>query len=93
MNKQNKQRFDKEVTAMRFPKRFELESVNPLDAQVKIVIDGGGIGFITRVFKNLEDFFNHGNTLSALVGPMADKHDGNWCLRFECKNTYKQMGN
>lgn len=80
-----------EVAKMKFPKRFAIEGLNPHDVKVVVVVSTA-TGFIQKVYANLasmpEDF-----TFRNLCGPMADKHEGVYALRFECKETYTMMSN
>ena len=73
------------TTLLKFPKRFEIEGLDPLKLKVKVVSLKKEI-----VFKNLEDA-DQIMDLSRLAGPMADKHEGQWCVRFECKETYRKL--
>ena len=70
--------------SMKFPKRFELEGLNPRQVRVKIVVLAGDM-WITKEFSNLAAI-SADVGLMQLCGPFADKDSkGNWCLRFENK--------
>lgn len=73
-----------------FPRRFEMEGIDPLTVKCKVVhcVEG-------RLFENMYDSVEMASyivCLSTLCGPMADKdRDGNWCVRFESKKAYKAL--
>jgi hypothetical protein len=73
------------TTLLKFPKRFEIEGVDPCTLKVKVVSNLKEI-----VFKSLEDA-DHIMDLSRFVGPMADMHEGKRCVRFECKDSYQKL--
>lgn len=74
---------------MRFPKRFEIEGIDPLTVKCKIVqtVDGR---LFEQVMENIlvaDSVIN----LRDFMGPFADKHEGKWCVRFESKIAYKLL--
>jgi len=77
-----------------FPKRFELEGLDPREVQVKIVVLAGN-QYIQKIYKNLDDV-PADTGLRNLYGPFADKiykseHDWKWCLRFENNTAYNSF--
>lgn len=73
--------------AFRFPKRFEIEGLDPFTLKVQVVTKDA-----YKVFETLEKACQEVN-LHGFCGPMADKIDGNWCIRFESKEVYASMCN
>lgn len=74
---------------MKFPKRFEIEGIDPLTVKCKLVDCENGCLFelvldCVEIAANVVD-------LSKFYGPMSDKHDGKWCVRFESKSAYKAL--
>lgn len=72
-----------------FPKRFENEGLDPYSLKCKLVHCEEGRLF-EQVIENIE-IANAVVNLSNFVGPFADKHDGEWCVRFESKIAYKRL--
>lgn len=73
------------TTAMKFPKRFEIEKLDPMTLKVKVV----GMGQV-NIYDNMEQAGKILNFMF-LAGPMADKHEGQWCVRFETFDANKRM--
>lgn len=70
---------------MKFPKRFEMEGIDPM--QCPVVVIGTGT---TCVYLNMEKFLFSWNP-DELCGPMADMHNGKRCVRFETVEANKQL--
>jgi len=61
----------------KFPRRFEIEGLDPLTLKVQVVRVGD-----FKVYDNLETA-EASEDLAGMAGPMADKIAGVWCIRFE----------
>lgn len=74
-----------EVTSLnlRFPKRFEIEGLDPYTLKVKVVFKGG-----YRIYNSLDDAVKVFKNFNRFCGPMACKIDGKWCIRFESSKAY-----
>lgn len=72
-----------------FPKRFEMEGIDPLTVKVKVVNLFGEVGREEKIFNSLAEVPEA--LIFGCVGPMADKLDNQWCLRFETRETYKHL--
>jgi hypothetical protein len=72
-----------------FPKRFEIEGINPLSVPVKLVRSVNG-KLTEVVYENFEAF-QAVYTVSEFSGPMACKLKGEWCVRFECHAANRQL--
>jgi hypothetical protein len=70
---------------MKFPMRFELENLDPLQVRV-LIVDSS---FKEHMFDNLASV--PADMLKGLLGPMADKRDGQWVVRFEAYNVYEAL--
>lgn len=68
---------------LRFPKRFEVEDLDPFKLKVKIAFKGG-----EKIFENLEEAAKEFKDFEKLYGPMACQINGNWCVRFETQELY-----
>ena len=70
---------------VKFPKRFEIEHIDPLTVPVQVVT------------KDNHEFLY--STIGAMpplspiwfYGPFAGKEDEQWCLRFEAREYYESM--
>jgi hypothetical protein len=71
---------------IKFPKRFEMEGLNPLDLKVKVVCTNG-----TFIFNNVQELLDERGSVSGLAGPMADMLDGVRCVRFESSEMYAKL--
>ena len=77
---------------MNFPKRFEMLGIDPRSVKVKVVYTGISGKLYQVVYDNIAKFnLNYNNECGKLVGPMADKLNGEWCLRFESKDAYRRL--
>ena len=72
------------VTArqFKFPKRFEMEGLDPYQLKVVVIKD-----MKKQVFENLSEA-SKVIDFDKLHSPMADKHEGVRCVRFECPVSY-----
>lgn len=66
-----------------FPKRFELEGLDPLKVKVQVVGNK-----LYKVYDNLEAAEKE-HDLKSFYGPFADKVGNNWALRFETPEAYR----
>ena len=73
------------TTSFKFPKRFELEGIDPLQAPV-LIVDSL---YTEHMYENLAAV--PASILPGLVGPMADKRNGRWVVRFESQNVYDRL--
>lgn len=70
----------------RFPKRFEVEGVDPYTVPVKVVHVAGATPQIVNSVQDLPNMF-----WLNMSGFMADKHEGKLCLRLESAEAHKRM--
>ena len=75
---------------MKYPKLFEMEGLDPEQLKVQLVRVGEDGRFTEQVLDNIR-FTKPIFESEKFVGPMAGKIDGEWCIRFECKETYKKL--
>jgi hypothetical protein len=67
---------------LKFPKRFEMDGLDPYQLKVVVIKD-----MKKQVFENLEEA-SKVIDFDKLHSPMADKHEGVRCVRFECPASY-----
>jgi hypothetical protein len=66
------------AASIKFPKRFEMEGVDPLALKVKVVGESG-----VQIFDNVQAMLDELGSTDGLCGPMADKYQDKRCVRFE----------
>lgn len=71
--------------AFKFPKRFEMEKVNPLECPVQVVSKNS-----TQVFGNMEIACKEVD-LSKYAGPFAGSVNGQRAVRFESAEAYEML--
>lgn len=74
------------ASTIKFPKRFEMEGLDPLTLKVKVVAQDG-----VHFFDNVQSMLDQLGSRDGLAGPMADMHEGVRCVRFETSKMYELL--
>lgn len=70
-----------------FPARFKMEGINPIACKCEVITDNGKVEF-DNIAGAMPLLLNGG-----FVGPMANKVNGEWYVRFESSKVYSSMSN
>jgi hypothetical protein len=76
---------DDTIDLYRWPRRFEMEGLDPYQLKVEIVTTCDRV-----VFDNILEAEQKVN-LKPFMGPMAGMIDDQWCIRFESESAYKLL--
>lgn len=74
-----------EVEILKWPERFMIENLDPYTLKVQIVTEHGVFDYENILRAEIVHGFNQ------IVGPMADKINDEWCIRFESKKVYELL--